>query len=830
MKKVLIIIGGLSLNLMAIPTNTSTPLNAVGGMVGNTPTTNGTQTLYAENIYDGTGSLVNADIVHWGGDRDEAVIHPHNHKTSTVTFQVLKNVLKCDHIDISSNKDLNQDVKINLKNWEDTVIRQSYTAKLPIRNSSRSNGVSINTNKYSWTTLSITTTHPIKEKYSIYAYCKQSISPKDTSGLTELDNPSMTQLDNNHYYMGNGSLISPLEDNGQYGYGIKKDWAQTSNKYNGETAFQVQSSEECTEVTIKDRKNGTNVEQILYKGWDQAGWKQSNCIALPCTLNTYFKDNGDNDYIVLNIKTKAGENDHLSAECGVSEVSIDLKEAIPEIGNPNNCKFDDVPTSNSYHKYITALCSAKISQGYEPSYKEFGVEDDTNWDEFTKVANLTNNFYKMKNIVATYPSQPWYQAYIDIAKEQGFDYSQSSTIKVGLAYKYIVKLFWNKDLSQAESYNLLEEKTIANISNLSENLTKGYMAEIILRSAKISADENAIERKLPYINHKQEDLDLGKSNDIPESTFTIPNADDSNETKTKIVDDNIQEIKKTNSTVSTSGSTDNTGLSIAILGGKNNLQTQYQDKNADEIMNEAKGKGVLENSTTSRYRSTTNTYSKEAKVKILGKDGKSIAVVTVPEKDAKGNNKNLVETSPQNIEIVTNEELEKGGWEDKGSIPVIEIIKPKPSFSIPVKSTLKKTGQTQSYLKFDDGYYKAGVSHSYTRDDIKEVVLDNVSGLMWQDNIELKTIQKNWKDAMSYCNSLSLGGFSNWRLASIEELGGIVNYSLKLYISPIFKNITPNYWSSSSKSTSLVWYIYNGVENPVDKQNLNYIRCVRVGE
>jgi len=31
----------------------------------------------------------------------------------------------------------------------------------------------------------------------------------------------------------------------------------------------------------------------------------------------------------------------------------------------------------------------------------------------------------------------------------------------------------------------------------------------------------------------------------------------------------------------------------------------------------------------------------------------------------------------------------------------------------------------------------------------------------------------NWKQAQAYCANLRLGGYSNWRLASIDELGGI---------------------------------------------------------
>jgi hypothetical protein len=67
---------------------------------------------------------------------------------------------------------------------------------------------------------------------------------------------------------------------------------------------------------------------------------------------------------------------------------------------------------------------------------------------------------------------------------------------------------------------------------------------------------------------------------------------------------------------------------------------------------------------------------------------------------------------------------------------------------------VKATGQLSSYnndgdeisdssIK-DDGFYQKGLSSSYTRDDEKEVVLDAVTGLMWQDNEAAKSITKQW--------------------------------------------------------------------------------------
>ena len=52
-------------------------------------------------------------------------------------------------------------------------------------------------------------------------------------------------------------------------------------------------------------------------------------------------------------------------------------------------------------------------------------------------------------------------------------------------------------------------------------------------------------------------------------------------------------------------------------------------------------------------------------------------------------------------------------------------------------------------------------------------VTDNVTGLMWQkeddDNV------RDWEAALSYCESLSLAGFSDWRLPNIKELDSITD-------------------------------------------------------
>ena len=163
-----------------------------------------------------------------------------------------------------------------------------------------------------------------------------------------------------------------------------------------------------------------------------------------------------------------------------------------------------------------------------------------------------------------------------------------------------------------------------------------------------------------------------------------------------------------------------------------------------------------------------------------------------------------------------------------------------------VTTQLKKTGQTKSYdengnevtdrsIK-DDGYYQTGVTPSYTRDDAKEIVTDHITGLMWQDNADASNITKNWGDAKSYCQNLSFGGYSDWRLPSIDELMYIADRSLRNpAIDPTFQHTrSDGYWSSTSVvgDEDLAWYVYfyDGYDDGYGKSYSRRVRCVRGGQ
>lgn len=117
-------------------------------------------------------------------------------------------------------------------------------------------------------------------------------------------------------------------------------------------------------------------------------------------------------------------------------------------------------------------------------------------------------------------------------------------------------------------------------------------------------------------------------------------------------------------------------------------------------------------------------------------------------------------------------------------------------------------------------------TQSVPTDTSGDVFIDTDTNLIWQDNIEAKTVKKNWQEAIDYCENLSLIGFEDWRLPDQNML-------LTLYKkTDEVKNVGSDvYWSSTSdvNESDYAWsgdFDYgDGYHN--DKNNDHYVRCVR---
>jgi hypothetical protein len=89
---------------------------------------------------------------------------------------------------------------------------------------------------------------------------------------------------------------------------------------------------------------------------------------------------------------------------------------------------------------------------------------------------------------------------------------------------------------------------------------------------------------------------------------------------------------------------------------------------------------------------------------------------------------------------------------------------------------LPKTGQTTCWDKNgtqipcagtgQDGDLQMGVPWPSPRfhDNGNGTVTDNLTGLMWTKNANLPGSTMTWYQAVDYCNSLTQGGYTDWRL------------------------------------------------------------------
>lgn len=128
----------------------------------------------------------------------------------------------------------------------------------------------------------------------------------------------------------------------------------------------------------------------------------------------------------------------------------------------------------------------------------------------------------------------------------------------------------------------------------------------------------------------------------------------------------------------------------------------------------------------------------------------------------------------------------------------------------------------------------------YIRDNTKEIVLDTSTYLVWQDSAATigDSNKKSWSDSISYCESLVLGGSSDWRLPNLNELYMLVDKTNHTpAIDSEFENVVNEYyWSSTTVATNVnaAWSIdfkfgndYEGGDKTSDAYS---VRCVRLGQ
>ncbi len=98
----------------------------------------------------------------------------------------------------------------------------------------------------------------------------------------------------------------------------------------------------------------------------------------------------------------------------------------------------------------------------------------------------------------------------------------------------------------------------------------------------------------------------------------------------------------------------------------------------------------------------------------------------------------------------------------------------------------------------------AGIQLAISQDS-DEIWEDSETGLIW--TVEDSGSDSNWSQAKNYCDSLTLGGHTDWRLPTLDELKGLYDGSLsKLYKAKGPINLgAASVWSETRNKVGDAW-------------------------
>ena len=119
---------------------------------------------------------------------------------------------------------------------------------------------------------------------------------------------------------------------------------------------------------------------------------------------------------------------------------------------------------------------------------------------------------------------------------------------------------------------------------------------------------------------------------------------------------------------------------------------------------------------------------------------------------------------------------------------------------------------------------------SYAND---QTFIDKQSHLQWQDSSSAEEKEDKWAMSGSYCRTLNLGGYRDWRLPSIAELQTLVPVAQgKISGKKLQHNSLSDYWTNEEykEDDTNAWEIYMGTGHHFfnDKCETAHVRCVRV--
>ncbi|MEA3512621.1 MAG: DUF1566 domain-containing protein [Campylobacterota bacterium] len=102
-----------------------------------------------------------------------------------------------------------------------------------------------------------------------------------------------------------------------------------------------------------------------------------------------------------------------------------------------------------------------------------------------------------------------------------------------------------------------------------------------------------------------------------------------------------------------------------------------------------------------------------------------------------------------------------------------------------------------------------------------------IDKLMWQDDIASKTQKLKWQKAKNYCENLSLVGYDDWYLPTVQQLkklyknkDRLINFSSSIYW-------TNSHYNSSRYAAMTSDLGRGGYGSSSSRNSSYYVRCVR---
>jgi len=153
----------------------------------------------------------------------------------------------------------------------------------------------------------------------------------------------------------------------------------------------------------------------------------------------------------------------------------------------------------------------------------------------------------------------------------------------------------------------------------------------------------------------------------------------------------------------------------------------------------------------------------------------------------------------------------------------------------PKTETISAGGTKHFHVRAVRSIYSTSFTVSHFTDNGNGTITDNFTGLIWQKVTSTATM--TWEEALSYANTLSLAGKSDWRIPNVKELQSLNDEKLSKpsFNKTYFPNVlSGNYWSSTtllSQTPVQAWDINvdYGIVSYNDKSVKEYVICVRGG-